>query len=169
MSSLVIYSFRFVWRFLSLPPRRPASFLSSCYLSGVFAFTPRVWLGYPLLAPGGLRRPEWSRFLPAISKWEIREAADKGMSCLCRQGHIGGWPCCTSPLTEKSVDSVEIMLKLPRCPTLTRVQTFARNVICPFWGFFFFHRTEMTVCAAAAMTVPSHFHPDKDQCLGMKC
>lgn len=36
-------------------------------------------------------------------------------------------------------------------------------------GFFFFHRSEMTVCAAAAMTVPSHFHPDKDRCLGMKC
>lgn len=35
--------------------------------------------------------------------------------------------------------------------------------------FFFFHRSEMTVCAAAAMTVPSHFHPDKDRCLGMKC
>lgn len=35
--------------------------------------------------------------------------------------------------------------------------------------FFFFHRSEMTVGAAAAMTVPSHFHPDKDRCLGMKC
>lgn len=34
---------------------------------------------------------------------------------------------------------------------------------------FFSHRSEMTVCAAAAMTVPSHFHPDKDRCLGMKC
>lgn len=53
---------------------------SSCYLAGVFVFTQRVWLGYPLLAPGGLCRPEWSRFLPAISKWEIREAADKGIN-----------------------------------------------------------------------------------------
>ncbi|KAG7238965.1 hypothetical protein INR49_030516, partial [Caranx melampygus] len=38
--------------------------------------------GISLPAPGGLCRPEWSRFLPAITMWEIRGAAqDKGISC----------------------------------------------------------------------------------------
>lgn len=37
--------------------------------------------GISLPAPGGLCRPEWSRFLPAITMWEIRgAAADKGIS-----------------------------------------------------------------------------------------
>lgn len=72
------------------------------------------------------------------------------------------------PLTEQSAGSVEIMLKLPRCPTLTSVQTFAGNVICPFDSAAFFHSREMTA-GAAVVTVPPHIRPGEDRCLGMKC
>lgn len=54
-----------------------------------FVFTQRAWLGYPCLPLGGLRRPEWSQFLPALTVSEIRGAADKG---ICRPSgcvHVG--------------------------------------------------------------------------------
>lgn len=50
-----------------------------------FVFTPEVLAGISLPVPGegggGLHRPEWSQFLPAITVREIKGAADKG---ICR-------------------------------------------------------------------------------------
>ncbi|TKS91321.1 RNA binding protein fox-1 -like protein 3 [Collichthys lucidus] len=62
------------------PPPIPA-YGAVVYQDGFYGAEIYGLAGISLPAPGGLCRPEWSRFLPAITMWEIRgAAADKGIS-----------------------------------------------------------------------------------------
>lgn len=59
------------------------------------------------------------------------------------------------------------MLKLPRCPALTLVQTSVGGCNLSLW-FCVCWDSKMTV-GTATTTVASQFHPDDDQSLGSKC